>query len=43
MPGCLPRRRAVPGVDFRAMVADFDKAADEYEKRQEFFRETFLK
>jgi len=33
----------VPGKDFRAMIVDFDKAAGEYEKRQEFFREIFLR
>jgi len=33
----------VPGKDFRAMVVDFEKAADEYEKWQEYFREIFLK
>jgi iron(III) transport system substrate-binding protein len=38
-----PDHVKVPGVDFRVMKADFEKAADEYEKRQERFREIFLK
>jgi iron(III) transport system substrate-binding protein len=32
-----------PGQDFRAMVADFEKAAEEYEKRGEYFHEIFMK
>ena len=33
----------VPGKDFRAMVVDFEKAALEYDKWQEYFRELFLR
>lgn len=32
----------VPGKDFKAMVVDFERAAEEYEKWQEYFREKFL-
>jgi iron(III) transport system substrate-binding protein len=38
-----PDHVKVPGADFRAMKVDFERAAEEYEKRQEFFREVFLK
>jgi iron(III) transport system substrate-binding protein len=38
-----PDNVKVPGKDFRVMNVDFEKAAKEYEKRQEYFRETFLK
>jgi len=38
-----PDHVKVPGADFRAMTADFEKAADEYEKRQDYLREIFLK
>jgi len=38
-----PEHVEVPGVDFRAMVVDFEKAADEYEARQQLFYEIFMK
>jgi iron(III) transport system substrate-binding protein len=38
-----PDHVKLPGKDFRAMEVDFEKAATEYDKRQEYFRETFLK
>jgi len=38
-----PPHVKVPGVDFRAMKVDFEKAAEEFEERHKYFSETFLK
>jgi iron(III) transport system substrate-binding protein len=38
-----PDHVKVPGKDFKAMEVDFEKAALDYDRCQEFFREIFIK
>ena len=38
-----PDNVKVPGKDFRAMKVDYEKAAEEFDARQEYFADLFLK
>ena len=38
-----PDHVKVPGVDFRSMKVDFEKAAAQFDQCQDFFKEVFIK